>query len=265
MNEKPENRGEWTIDDWKKKLKQQADDSKEYRHRLYEKVDLKNKRRILDVGCGTGAVTLDIAALAKGDVTGIDIDPEKLQQAESILSATPNATVMEADVLDLPFEDEMFDLVVFNIVLIYVKDQQKAVNEMARVTRQGGVVLATLEPDYAARIDFPKNPVAPLILKSMEELGADLYTGRKLKTLFTRAGLRAEVGIDTETEYILIRDDKKRLHEFLEQFWVFEKLLEKNGWTKKLIENYKQEEIKRLEAGLSFCFPPCFYAIGRKD
>jgi len=127
------------------------------------------------------------------------------------------------------------------------------------------MTLATLEPDYASRIEFPESPVAPLFLQKIEELGADLYTGRKLKILFNKSGLKTEVGIDTETEYIFIKDDKKRLSKFLNQFWVSEKLLEKDGWTKKLIEDYKQEEIKRLKDGLSFCFPPCFYAIGRKE
>jgi len=252
---------DWTTEDWVKKLKQQADESKEYRRRLYEKVDLKNKRRILDVGCGTGAVTMDIALLTKSEVIGIDIDGEKLQRAERLLSDINNAKVMKANVLDLPFEDETFDLVTFNIVLVYIKDQQKAVNEMARVTRKNGVVLATLEPDYAGRIDYPENPATLLILKNMEEIGADLYTGRKLKYLFSKAGLKTEFGIDTESDYILLKGDKKRLDMFLNQFWVLEKLFQKNGWTKEQIKKYKTEEIKRIENGLSFSFTPCFYAI----
>ncbi len=255
---------DWTTEDWAKKLKQQADESKEYRHRLYEKVDLKNKRRILDVGCGTGAVTMDIALLTKGEVIGIDIDGEKLQRAERLLSDINNAKVMKANVLDLPFDDETFDLVMFNIVLMYIKDQQKAVNEMVRVTQKNGVVLATLEPDYAGRIDYPENKASPLILKNMEEIGADLYTGRKLKYLFSKAGLKTEFGIDTESDYILLKGDKKRLDMFLNQFWVLEKLFQKNGWTKEQIKKYKLEETHRIENGLSFSFTPCFYSIGRK-
>ena len=45
-----EKQDEWTCEDWIKKLKYQAEDSREYRHKLYEKVDLKNKKKILDVG-----------------------------------------------------------------------------------------------------------------------------------------------------------------------------------------------------------------------
>lgn len=255
---------DWKTKDWAKKLKQQTEDSEEYRHRLYEKVNLSTRKRILDVGCGTGGITLDIAQLTKGQVIGIDNDPEKLEHAKRLLADVPNVTLMESDVLDMPFEDEYFDLVVFNIMLIYVKDQQKAVNEMARVTKKNGVVLATLEPDYAGRFDYPECPYVPLMLESMEELGADLYTGRKLKYLFATAGLKTEVGMDTESDFIFHRDEKMSLDRFLRDFWVFEKLFKKANWTEGQVQKFKEEEIERIKKGLSFHFPPCFYAIGRK-
>ena len=62
--------GAWDTDDWVKFLKEQAGYTREYRHNLYEKVDVQSKMNILDVGCGTGAITADIASLAKGAVFG---------------------------------------------------------------------------------------------------------------------------------------------------------------------------------------------------
>ncbi len=256
-------KGDWTTDEWVKKLKQQADDSKEYRHTLYRKVGLKTKRKVLDVGCGTGAITADIATLINGDVTGIDIDPEKLEHAKRFLSDVRNVTLVEADVLELPFHDETFDLVVFNIVLIYVKDQQKAVNEMARVTRKNSIVLGTLETDYLSRFGYPEDPVYPLILKDMEKIGADLCTGRKLRFLFSNAGLETEIGIDAKICGILT-DPEKRMKLFLDQFWYSERLLKNDGWTPEHIEEYKRNQIEMIEKGLSFSFLPCFYVIGRK-
>ena len=69
-----------TTEDWIKKLSRQADENRLYRYKLYKQVDLEKKDRILDVGCGTGAVTLDIARLTKGEVVGIDIDVDKLME-----------------------------------------------------------------------------------------------------------------------------------------------------------------------------------------
>jgi ubiquinone/menaquinone biosynthesis C-methylase UbiE len=260
-----EKNSDWNIDDWIKKLKQQSEDNREYRQVLYKKVDLKNKKDILDVGCGTGAVTLDIAQSTKGNVVGIDIDSEKLEEAERVLSIIPNIKLMKADTLNLPFEDESFDLVVFSVVLIYIKDQQKAIREMARVTKRGGYVLATLEPDYASYIDYPETPIAPLINKHMEDLGADVRTGRKLKFLFANAGLKTEAGLETAGDMIIVRDDAKLLDMFHKSFWVVEKVLRKFEWTEKQIEDYRTDMEGRYNKGIQFGFLPTFYAIGKKE
>lgn len=262
MSEKAVN--DWTHEDWKRKLQQQSEDSMEYRHKLYEKVDLKNKRNILDVGCGTGAITMDIAQCTGGEVIGIDIDKEKLQEAEKLLEDISNVTLKEADVTDLPFDDGTFDLVIFHLVLIHIKDQQEALKEMARVASKNGIVLATLEPDYDSIVSYPENPVVPLWVKTVKDLGADLQTGRKLKVLFSRAGLKTEVGIDTETEFIFIRDEKKQEDTFLNHFWVKEKILKNNGWTVEQIEEYKENQLEIIKNGQSFFFAPSYYAIGRK-
>jgi len=135
---------------------------------------------------------------------------------------------------------------------------------MARVTKAGGAVLASLEPDYASRIDYPENPAAPFILKNMEELGADVHTGRKLKYLFVAAGLETEFGMDTQSDYIFITDDRERLERFKKLRWLFEKLLKKNGWTEEELGRYLEKETELLEQALRFSFTPCFYAVGRK-
>ena len=255
---------EWSAEEWKRKLKQQAEDSREYRHRLYNKVGLKDARKILDVGCGTGVITLDIAENTTGEVTGIDIDENKLEDANKLLEGVPNAKAIYGDGTDIPFDDGSFDLAVFNIVLIHIKDQQGAVNEMARVVKKGGTVLASLEPDYDGVIQYPENPLIPLYHESVKKLGADLQTGRKLKYLFSKAGLQTTVGFDTESEFLLINDDKKRMETFLKNFWVSEKVFKENGWSDEQIETYKKEQKEQIGTGQSFYLMTAFYAIGVK-
>ena len=264
MQKKSEKSFEWTTNDWIKKLKQQAKDSREYRYRLYEKVGLSKKKNILDIGCGTGEITLDIARYTKGKVTGIDIDTKKLNKAGLVLKDLLNVTLIKADAQELPFVDEAFDLVVFNIVLIYIKDQQRALLEMARVTKIGGIILASLEPDYASRIEYPESLIPDLFLKNIQKIGADITTGRRLKYLFSKSGLDTEVGIDIDTEFLLLRDDNKRLKKFLDEIWIFEKLLRSAGLSDSEVEEIKRDEIEKIKLGLKFSFTPCFYAIGRK-
>jgi ubiquinone/menaquinone biosynthesis C-methylase UbiE len=254
----------WNIEDWIRKLKQQAEDSMEYRHALYDKVDLKNKKNILDVGCGTGAVTLDIAQSTNGQVTGIDIDTEKMEEAQKVLSNIPNIKLMEADVLNLPFEDDTFDLVLFSVVLIYIQDQQKAIDEMVRVTSKGGYVMATLEPDYASYMTYPDDVIGPLVVKHMKRLGADVKTGRKLKHLFGSAGLKTEMGLETAGDLLISKNDELILENFYKTSWVVEKMLKGFDWPDREVKEYLDDLEKRCKAGTHFAFMPSFYAIGKK-
>lgn len=255
---------QWTTKEWTVKLKQQARDSLEYRYRLYDRVGLSSKERVLDVGCGTGIITRDLAELSAGEVIGIDLDEAKLDVARQSLGGVEGLSFQVADAQSLPFEDGAFDLVVFNIVLVYVPDKQRALNEMARVIGQGGHVLATMEPDYASYLSYPADPMIPLLRQNLAAMGADLETGRKLKHLFTTAGLDTEVGMDTESDFVYQKDDGRRLEMFLEQFWVLEKSFRGAGWSEEDIEGYKKEYGELIRAGLSFSFMPSFYAIGTK-
>lgn len=251
-----------TPEEWARILKEQADLTEEFRHTLYEKVEIKTRKKILDIGCGTGAVTADIASLTEGHITGIDVDGEKLEYAKPIMSNHIN--LMIADVLQLPFKDETFDLVVFNIVLTHIHEQQKAVCEMARVTQKNGIVLATMEPDYAGKLDYPESNADPLFQKALDETGIEQTTGRKLKYFFGRAGLTTEIGIYAEYLDLVNEDAEKQMELFLKNFGKTEELLKKNGWTDQEIVEYKKEQTALIEDGLAFSFVPCFYAIGRK-
>lgn len=251
------------LEDWKRKLMLQEEESREYRHSLYRRVDLSSKKWILDVGCGTGAVTRDIASLTSGEVTALDLDPEKLKVAGEYLYDLKNVRIVQGDVLSLPFEDSSFDLVVLNIVLIYVKDQQKALDEMARVVKRGGIVLATLEPDYLADLDYPEDPAREVFLDHLKGLGADLRTGRRLKTLFTRAGLKVTVGIDMGSDYVN-PCDTTRIKMIGDHRWMLERVLTEAGWSRERTDDYFDGMIREIERGERYHLTCAHYAIGEK-
>jgi ubiquinone/menaquinone biosynthesis C-methylase UbiE len=253
-----------TTSDLARKLKEQEEDYREYRHALYQKVDLASRRKILDVGCGTGVITADIASLTEGEITGIDISSENLKYARDTV-ADCAVTLINADVMALPFKDNTFDLVVFSVVLIYVKDQQKALTEMARVTSKDGIVLATMEPDYAGTFFYPENEIYSILLKKYEEKDVDIHTGRKLRSFFSKAGLKTEIGMYTGDIEKFNNSTAEQLNQFLTHFWYIEKLLLTIGWDTVQIEDYKRKQIELIEKNEAFWFAPAFYAIGRKE
>lgn len=98
-------------------------------------------RDVVDVGCGTGFLTVLLAKLGHR-VTGVDLTPAMLERAaERMKLAGVNATLIEGNALALPLESDSFDAVVSRHVLWTMPEPDAAFREWIRVTRPGGEVL----------------------------------------------------------------------------------------------------------------------------
>lgn len=116
--------------------------------------------RVLDVGCGPGTVTLDLAELvAPGAVIGIENTDAPLAAArdEAARRGDTRTRFERGDALSLPFPDDAFDVVHAHQVLQHLADPVAALREMARVCKTGGWVAAR-DADYAAMTWFPEVP-----------------------------------------------------------------------------------------------------------
>ncbi|MBN3561056.1 class I SAM-dependent methyltransferase [Aliamphritea spongicola] len=105
---------------------------------------------ILDAGCGSGIFTEPLVT-AGASITGIDVSRPMLEWAEKRL---PEQQFLAADICDLPFADGHFDKTVSITALEFIEDAQRAMDEMWRVTKPGGLmVVATLngKSPWAAR------------------------------------------------------------------------------------------------------------------
>ena len=119
---------------------------------VLEMLNPAREEKILDAGCGTGVFTSDFLA-AGALVVGLDVSMPMLALAVKKASAQPFVAV-HGDMLALPFLDDFFDKAVSITALEFIADARRAVAELFRVTKPGGLVvvgtLNSLSP-WAAR------------------------------------------------------------------------------------------------------------------
>ena len=113
---------------------------------------------LLDVGCGPGTITVDLARLvAPGRVVGLDREEGVLGEARALAAAVGNVELVAGDVYALDFPDASFDVVHAHQVLQHLTDPVAALAEMRRVCKPGGLVAAR-DADYAAMTWHPADP-----------------------------------------------------------------------------------------------------------
>ena len=225
------------------------------RSQLYRRVNLLRARRVLDVGCGSGVVTEELAARTRGQVIAIDVDAAMIAAARA---RGGRAVYQEGDACRLPFPDGHFDVVVCHFLLMWVDDPARAVCEMARVTRPGGAVLVCGEPDYGGRVDWPDLPIGQWQAAALQRRGADPFIGRKLRALLQQAGLDVDVGI------IPSLWDTAALRENFAAEWA---LLERDvvGLVDEAaFQRAKDTAWRAIEEGTRLVFMPVFFGLGRR-
>lgn len=239
--------------DWHARYTQQAGWTAPTRKYIYQKAGLNTASRVLEPGCGTGAILSDCPA---GKLHGIDWDFPNLQICRQ---TTPHAALACANALSLPYPSSFFDACISHFFLLWV-DADRALAEMHRVTHPGGVIIALAEPDYGGRIDCPSELVELGHLQglALKNQGADPLTGRKLAGLFVNAGLEHVTTGVMGGEW-----GSTALDDGWEQEWAaleFDLAGE--------ISSERLAELRRIDAaawthGERILFVPTFYAIGR--
>ena len=148
---------------------------------------------ILDVGCGPGTITCDLARIvAPGRVTGIDRAPEVLAQASDLARERGvDVRFEEGDVYALAYGDATFDVVHAHQVLQHLADPVAALREMRRVLRPGGIV-AVRDGDYSsfswAPLDSHLDRWLAIYREVARRNGGEPDAGRFLKKWALEAG-----------------------------------------------------------------------------
>ncbi|NKB66142.1 MAG: methyltransferase domain-containing protein [Candidatus Latescibacteria bacterium] len=99
--------------------------------------------KLLDIGCGPGSMTLDFAELVQtGQVTGLDVNDEQFDRPRRLAKerGLNNIEFRCGDAYALPFDDNVFDIVTENAMLMHLSEPNTAIAEMKRVLKPGGYV-----------------------------------------------------------------------------------------------------------------------------
>ena len=157
---------------------------------------------LLDVGCGPGTITSELAArVGSGRVVGIDREPVVIDEA--LAASEGRGEFRTGDVYALEFDSGSFDVVHAHQVLQHLADPVAALAEMRRVLRPDGL-LAVRDSDYGAFVWHPAESRLDRWREVYTEVtrrnGAEADAGRRLPGWVTRAGFRdLEVSSSTWT------------------------------------------------------------------
>ena len=152
-------------------------------------------QRLLDVGCGFGGTIQQInAGHSDMHLTGLNIDPRQIAAAEAQTTATNGNHIawVEADALQLPFEDDSFDRVLAVECIFHFPSRERFLAEAARVLKPGGYVAVS---DFVPTIAlFAKTPIWMAIRSRIEKSYGTLGNVplRSYRTMGKRSGLRLD-------------------------------------------------------------------------
>jgi len=148
---------------------------------------------ILDVGCGPGTITADLAGrVPRGHVTGIDAAAGIVEQAREQAGERDNLDFATGDVYALGYPDDTFSVVHAHQLLQHLTDPVGALKEMRRVCKPGGLIAAR-DGDYGAMTWYPDTPVLGRWLDLYHRVargnGGEPDAGRRLHAWAREAGL----------------------------------------------------------------------------
>ena len=155
---------------------------------------LKPGMSLLDCGCGPGAITFGLAdAVAPGRVVGVDIEPAMVEQATRLAaeSGSQNVEFTVGDIYDLPYNDGEFDIVFSHSVTEHLSDPVRALGELRRVVKPGGLA-GVVKTDWTLPFIVPESEGFSKFFELFEggfnRIGGSLKRGRYLGAYMREAG-----------------------------------------------------------------------------
>ena len=229
---------------------------------------------ILEAGCGIGAQTKIVAPKNRNSkFVSIDIALKSLEQAKIIANTNKinNVEFQQADIFELPFEDEYFDHIFLSYLLEHISNPVEALIRLKKVLKKEGTI-TVIEGDHGSTYFHPDSEAAKKAIQCQVELqkqnGGDANIGRKLYPLLNQSGFK-DIKVSPRQVYV---DDSNP--EWVEGFTkntftamikgISEEAVSKNLIGKKEFEKGIKDLNRTAEGGGTFCYT-FFKGIGTKE
>ncbi|MHA1146778.1 MAG: class I SAM-dependent methyltransferase [Promethearchaeota archaeon] len=171
--------------DWQKRFVEQLKWTEQLRNYLYNKIDIRYRKKVLEIGCGTGALLTELGINFDLELYGMDIDGDRLNLAKKELDQHKiKVKLLHMDILNNDFQDNEFDVVITNCLFLWIKDLRKIFEEIYRILINKGVLLIFAEPDYGGLVEYPNTNLKEALFSNLLSEGADPEVGRKLNQYF---------------------------------------------------------------------------------
>ncbi len=156
-----------------------------------EKLYLKDNKKVLEIGVGTGRLAVKVAPLCK-KFYGIDISPKTTQRAKENLAAYKNINLICGDFLEYNFEHS-FDTVYSSLTFMHIEDKSKAVRKVFELLADGGVFVLSIDKNQDEFIDTGTSKI---------KIFPD--TPENIISCLNKAGFHLSEQFETEFAYIFV-------------------------------------------------------------
>jgi ubiquinone/menaquinone biosynthesis C-methylase UbiE len=236
-----------------------------HRRLCFEKMNVSSGATLLDVGCGIGSHTFELAKFVgdHGCVFGVDRSHffiDEAQKRKKIIKS--NTEFQTGDIYNLPFQDNLFDGCYCERVLMHLANPEQALREMIRVIKPGGVIAIT-EPDlngvniYPINCYFSNHLITDFACKASRNpyIGAELTT-RIPDLMCTEAMV---------LPFLLVVNKLNLVSLVFDIDAIVEKLVHLNQIRKEEAQAYLKLIKKEDQANKFFCYAPFFSIIATKS
>ncbi len=173
------------MEAWNDKFNEELIWTVDLRDNLYEKADIALKKNILEIGCGKGELLKELGIKFDLRLYGIDVNDSLIEYAkDNLLLNRIDAKLINMDILNNNFESKFFDCIFCHYSFLWIKDLDKALNQINRILKGDGSFLILGEPDYEGLVEFPNTNLRNELCNCIKKMGGDPEIGRKLIQYF---------------------------------------------------------------------------------